>query len=87
MKQQPFSRDYENFLTTRPLYASFKKGDYDIPVMWKPTLPIEKIEYAKLAKFTNLASLPEGNYIVENFAFDSKLEREWRNPFSSLFQL
>lgn len=80
--------EYERFLTTRPLWANFEKGMYGIPVMWKPTLTIEKASYADILNYRNLsAKAPLSNTIISNFAFDSSLETVWRNPFSYLPRL
>ncbi len=45
---------YENFLTTRPLFAKFKKGKYGIPELWQTKLSIEKASYANVLNYRNL---------------------------------
>lgn len=78
----------ENFLITRPLWAKFVKDRYGIPKMWIPQLTLGQASYSGILSGKNISTnRNKSNFIIENFAYDSDLERIWRNPFSHLKDL
>ena len=73
--------NYENFLVTRPLWASFEESRDGIPMMWGSRIAEETAAYADMLKIGNLSTRkPLNNTIIEGFQYDSKLESLWRNP-------
>ena len=80
--------NYENFLVTRPLWASFEESRDGIPMMWGSRIAEETAAYADMLNIGNLSTRkPLNNTIIEGFQYDSKLESLWRNPYSKLHAL
>jgi hypothetical protein len=82
----PSLTNYDKYLLTRPLFATFAREKSGIPIMRKNSIPEETFSSVSLINISNLTKkTAKRNGLITTFVADNVLNRLWNNPLDKVW--